>query len=123
MYPLKSTQIFSRCLPDFFLIYKYDTQPFSGCLPEKNLGRFYRVPFKSLLRMQIKRASICIIALGGGLKCQCKINFNTVSVLFLPKSGMAPTPPRSQRPLTFVHSIAALSALGCQEKLRRLENH
>ena len=26
--------------------------------PYKNLGRFYRVPFKSLLRVQIKRASV-----------------------------------------------------------------
>ena len=40
----------------FFLIYKYDTQLFSGCLPEKNLGIFYRVPFKSILRVHIKRA-------------------------------------------------------------------
>ena len=31
---------------------------FQGAPPEKNLGRFYRVPFKSILRIQIKRASI-----------------------------------------------------------------
>ena len=35
-YPVKSTQIFSGCSPDFFLIYKYDTQFFSGCPSEKN---------------------------------------------------------------------------------------
>jgi hypothetical protein len=45
LYPVKSTQIFSGCSSDFFLIYKYDTQPFSVCLPEKNLGRSYRVDF------------------------------------------------------------------------------
>ena len=28
----------------------------SQVAPYKNLGRFYRVPFKSLLRVQIKRA-------------------------------------------------------------------
>ena len=42
----------------FFLIYKYDTQLFSGCSPEKNLSRFYRVSFKSILRIQIKRANV-----------------------------------------------------------------
>ena len=56
------------------LIYKYDTQLFSSCHPEKiwvestlkisqvapfkNLGRFYRVLLKSLLRVQIKGAYI-----------------------------------------------------------------
>ena len=45
IFPVKSTQIFSGCLPDFFLIYKYDTQLFSGCLPEKDLGRFYCTDF------------------------------------------------------------------------------
>ena len=30
----------------------------SQVAPYKNLGRFYRVPFKSLLRVQIKRAII-----------------------------------------------------------------
>ena len=41
-YPVKSTLIF---WPDFFLSYKYDTQLFSRCPPENNLGRFYRVDF------------------------------------------------------------------------------
>ena len=36
-YPGKSAQIFSGSLPDFFLIYKYDTQLFSGCPPEKKI--------------------------------------------------------------------------------------
>ena len=57
--PVKSTQIFSGCSPDFiFLIYKYDNQLFSVCPAEKNLGRFYRVPFKSILRVQIKQANV-----------------------------------------------------------------
>ena len=29
-------------------------------MPYKNLGRFYRVPFKSLLRVQIKRVNVKI---------------------------------------------------------------
>ena len=45
IHPVKPTQIFSGWSPDFLLIYEYDTQLFSGCLPEKNLGRFYRVDF------------------------------------------------------------------------------
>ena len=49
------TKIFPGCAPDFCLMYKYDTQLFSSCHPEKNLGRFYKVPFKSLFRVQIKR--------------------------------------------------------------------
>ena len=75
-YPVKSTQIFSGCSPDFFLFYKYDTQLFSGCPPEKKIwgdftgkilkGRFYRVPFKSIVRVHIKRANenycdICLL--------------------------------------------------------------
>ena len=36
----------------------YDTQLFSGCPPEKNLGRFYRVLFKSILRVQFKQANV-----------------------------------------------------------------
>ena len=53
IYPVKSTQIFSGCSPDFFLIYRYDTPFFSGCSPEKKTGqilqgRFYRAPFKFL---------------------------------------------------------------------------
>ena len=58
----------------FFLIYKYETQLFLSCHHEKNLGRsypkkyqvvpyknmsrFYRVPFTSLLRVQIKQATV-----------------------------------------------------------------
>ena len=79
-YPVKSNQIFIRCnlkffrvaifskvLTYFFLIYKYDTKLFVKLAtwknlgrsnskifqvaPYKNLGRFYRVPFKSHLRV------------------------------------------------------------------------
>ena len=45
IYPVKSTQIFQGACLIFFLIYRYDTPFFSGCSPEKNLGRFYRVDF------------------------------------------------------------------------------
>ena len=48
--PVKSTKIFSGCLPDFFLIYKYKTQLISGCSSEKKSGsilqgRYNRVDF------------------------------------------------------------------------------
>ena len=36
---------FQGARPILFLIYKYDTQLFSGCPPKKILGRFYRVDF------------------------------------------------------------------------------
>ena len=43
-YPVNSTQIFTECLPDFFFWFiSMPTKHFSGSLPEKNLGRFYRV--------------------------------------------------------------------------------
>ena len=75
--------MFPGCSPDFFLIYKYDTQlsfklpPWKKICVEalmalyKNLGRFYRVPFKSLLRVQIKRAVGSKIMIRG--KEDCKV--------------------------------------------------
>ena len=43
IYLAKSTQIFLGCSPDLLLIYNYDTQLYSRCPLEKNLGRFYRL--------------------------------------------------------------------------------
>ena len=50
-YPVKSTQIFFRVAAWKKVgchTYKFEKK--SGEHPEKNLGRFYRVPFKSILR-------------------------------------------------------------------------
>ena len=42
-------------LAGFFLIYKCETQFFSGCPPEKTLGRFYRVDFTGYPSNQFSR--------------------------------------------------------------------
>ena len=62
-YPVKSIQIFTGCHLIFsgytVAEYKYDTQLFFlSCHPEKSLGRFYWIPFKSLLRVEIKWAYV-----------------------------------------------------------------
>jgi hypothetical protein len=56
IYPVKSTQIFFQggslkkvgC-------HAYKSEKNQVSTQKKNLGRFYRVPFKSLLRVQIKQ--------------------------------------------------------------------
>ena len=77
-HPVKSTQIFIGCtliflgcrhaliflryLLDFFLIYKYETQLFSSCHPEKTrqkLNKFRQHPRK--IRVQINLAIIMVI--------------------------------------------------------------
>ena len=48
---------FSSCHPETNLGRSYSKDK---ATPYKNLGRYYRVPFKSLLRVQIKWVSDCI---------------------------------------------------------------
>ena len=61
IFPVKSSLIFTGCSPNFFLM---TSNFFQGAPLKKNLGRFYRVdftgyiPFKSILRVQIKRELI-----------------------------------------------------------------
>ena len=73
LYHVKSTQIFIGCHLIFFMVASTQTFFQGGSLKnvtyelekkpswapwKKNLGRFYRVPFKSLLRVQIERTTV-----------------------------------------------------------------
>ena len=65
-YPVKSTQIFFKKLGVILI-----NQEKIRRAPWKNLGRFYRVPFKSLLRVQIKRAFVFGSRFGSWIPYAC----------------------------------------------------